>query len=50
VKPELVARVEFRELTSQLKLRAPSFKELVPSGKACTVAELKEIAWGSDDG
>jgi bifunctional non-homologous end joining protein LigD len=46
-KPELVARVEFRELTSQLKLRAPSFKELV-SGEPCTVAQLKELAWGSD--
>lgn len=28
VRPELVARVEFRELTSGGKLRAPSFKEL----------------------
>jgi bifunctional non-homologous end joining protein LigD len=29
VRPELVARVEFRELTSQGRLRAPSFKTLV---------------------
>ena len=48
VTPELVARVEFRELTSQLRLRAPSFKQLVTTGETCNLEELKELAWGSD--
>jgi len=46
VRPELVAIVEFRELTSALKLRAPSFKGL-RDDKApaeCTVAALKQAA------
>lgn len=34
LRPELVARIEFRELTSQGKLRAPSYKGLVDSGDA----------------
>jgi bifunctional non-homologous end joining protein LigD len=44
VRPELVAMVEFRQLTSALKLRAPSFKGL-RTDKApaeCTVAALRE--------
>src|SRR3982074_2935724 len=44
VRPELVAVVEFRQLTSALKLRAPSFKSL-RTDKApaeCTVAALRE--------
>ena len=42
VRPELVARIEFRELTSQGKLRAPSYKGLVDSGEAqqCRFDEL----------
>jgi bifunctional non-homologous end joining protein LigD len=44
VRPELVAVVEFRQLTSALKLRAPSFKGLRTdkSPAECTVAALKE--------
>ncbi|HYR61676.1 MAG TPA: non-homologous end-joining DNA ligase [Actinomycetota bacterium] len=44
VRPELVAIVEFRDLTTALKLRAPSFKGL-RDDKApgeCTVAALRE--------
>jgi bifunctional non-homologous end joining protein LigD len=46
VRPELVAIVEFRQLTSQLKLRAPSFKGLRQdkSPQRCTVAALQEAA------
>ena len=44
--PDLVVRVEFRELTSVGKLRAPSYKgfrdDLDP--KTCTFAELSDIA------
>jgi ATP-dependent DNA ligase len=44
VRPELVAVVEFRQLTSALRLRAASFKGLrtdkAPS--ECTVAALRE--------
>jgi bifunctional non-homologous end joining protein LigD len=46
VKPELVAKVEFRELTSIGKLRASSFKGLDPSKSPedCTYAELEVVA------
>ena len=48
VKPELVAKVEFRELTSQLKLRAPSFKGLRDDKRPedCLVAELEAFRPG----
>ena len=46
VTPDLVVRVEFRELTSVGKLRAPSFKgfrdDLDP--RTCTFQELSEVA------
>lgn len=44
VRPELVAVVEFRQLTSALKLRAPSFKGLRTdkTPAECTVVALKE--------
>jgi bifunctional non-homologous end joining protein LigD len=38
VRPELVARVEFRELTSVGKLRAPSFKGLNAEKEAAECA------------
>ena len=46
VRPELVARVEFRELTSGIRLRAPSFKGLRDDKppEDCTVDELKKLA------
>jgi len=46
VDPQLVAKVEFRELTSTGKLRAPSFKGLDPSKapEDCLFAELEIIA------
>jgi bifunctional non-homologous end joining protein LigD len=46
VQPVLVARVEFRELTSALKLRAPSFKGLRDdkTPQECTIPALKEAA------
>ncbi|HVL63717.1 MAG TPA: non-homologous end-joining DNA ligase [Actinomycetota bacterium] len=42
VTPDLVARVEFREVTSGTRLRAPSFKGLVEDGdpRACTIDQL----------
>ncbi|MDQ3985527.1 MAG: non-homologous end-joining DNA ligase [Actinomycetota bacterium] len=45
VEPELVAKVEFRELTSQLKLRAPSFKGLRTDKRPedCLVSELEAL-------
>jgi bifunctional non-homologous end joining protein LigD len=46
VRPEIVARVEFRELTSTGRLRAPSFKglraDLVPA--ECTFEALEALA------
>ena len=46
VKPELVCKVEFRELTSTGKLRAPSFKGLDPSKlpEECTYSDLEVVA------
>lgn len=46
VRPELVALVEFRELTSAGKLRAPSFKGLRDDKdpKDCTFEQLKLVA------
>ena len=46
VRPDLVAKVEFRELTSVGKLRASSFKGLDPSKSPedCTFAELEVLA------
>ena len=46
VRPELVAKVEFRELTTTGKLRAPSFKGLDPSKspEECTYSELEVVA------
>ena len=46
VRPELVAKVEFRELTSTGKLRAPSFKGLDPSKapRECLFSELETLA------
>ncbi len=46
VRPDLVAIVEFRELTSALKLRAPAFKGLRDDKTPgeCTVAALKTAA------
>ena len=46
IAPELVAKVEFRELTSTGKLRAPSFKGLDPSKlpEECTYADLEVVA------
>lgn len=46
VRPELVARVEFRELTSGDRLRAPSFKGLrddLPA-KECSYIEVAKVA------
>jgi bifunctional non-homologous end joining protein LigD len=44
VRPELVAVVEFRQLTSTLKLRAAAFKGLRTdkTPAECTVAALRE--------
>ncbi|HZB79067.1 MAG TPA: non-homologous end-joining DNA ligase [Actinomycetota bacterium] len=46
VRPDLVCRVEFRELTSGLRLRAPSFKGLRTDKPPddCTVADLRAAA------
>jgi bifunctional non-homologous end joining protein LigD len=46
VAPELVAKVEFRELTSTGKLRAPSFKGIDPSKlpQDCLYSELELLA------
>ncbi|MBW3595119.1 MAG: non-homologous end-joining DNA ligase [Actinobacteria bacterium] len=46
IRPELVAKVEFRELTSTGKLRAPSFKGLDPSKppQDCLFSELEILA------
>ena len=46
VRPELVAKVEFRELTSIGKLRAPSFKGIDPSKlpEECTYSDLEVVA------
>lgn len=48
VRPELVAVVEFRELTGGNKLRAPSFKgfrqDKLP--EACTLEDLRKVAKG----
>ena len=46
VQPQLVAQVEFRELTSVGRLRAPSFKGLRPDKKAedCSFADLAATA------
>ena len=46
IDPVLVAKVEFRELTSTGKLRAPSFKGLDPSKSPedCVFSELQVIA------
>jgi bifunctional non-homologous end joining protein LigD len=43
VRPELVAKVEFRELTSANRLRAPSFKGLRSdkTAESCTMDELE---------
>jgi bifunctional non-homologous end joining protein LigD len=48
-KPELVAKVEFRELTSAPRLRAPSFKGLRfdKSPEECLLAELEALRPGS---
>jgi bifunctional non-homologous end joining protein LigD len=45
-RPELVCRVEFRELTAGLRLRAPSFKGLRSdkTPRDCTVADLRAAA------
>ena len=45
VRPELVAKVEFRELTSANRLRAPSFKGLRADKDAsdCTMDELEAL-------
>jgi bifunctional non-homologous end joining protein LigD len=45
VRPELVAKVEFRELTSANRLRAPSFKGLRVDKEAsdCTLDELEAL-------
>jgi bifunctional non-homologous end joining protein LigD len=47
VNPELVARVEFRELTSVYSLRAPSFKGLRPdkTPSECTLEALRSAAF-----
>ncbi len=50
IRPELVAIVEFRQLTSDLKLRQPAFKGLREdkSPRECTVEDLKKAAgWKS---
>lgn len=46
VKPEMVAKVEFRELTSANRLRAPAFKGLRVDKLAeeCTMEELEIVA------
>ena len=46
VRPELVAVVEFRQLTGAAKLRAPSFKGLRDDKDPadCTIAELRKAA------
>jgi bifunctional non-homologous end joining protein LigD len=46
VRPELVATVEFRQLTSAGKLRAPAFKGLRDDKdpRECTLDQLKEVA------
>ena len=46
IEPELVAKVEFRELTSTGKLRAPSFKGIDPSKlpQDCLFSELEVLA------
>jgi bifunctional non-homologous end joining protein LigD len=51
VEPELVARVEFRELTSVYSLRAPSFKGLRPdkTPSECTLEALKAAAGQADE-
>jgi bifunctional non-homologous end joining protein LigD len=48
VTPKLVARVEFRELTSAGRLRAPSFKGLVHDREPedCQFSEIQEMAGG----
>ena len=49
VRPELVAVVEFRQLTSAGKLRAPSFKGLRDDKdpQECTFEELRRAAGSS---
>ena len=44
VKPELVAKVEFRELTSANRLRAPSFKGLRDdkAPEECLLEDIKQ--------
>jgi bifunctional non-homologous end joining protein LigD len=46
IRPELVARVEFRELTSGDRLRAPSFKGLRDdkSPSECSYAAVATVA------
>jgi bifunctional non-homologous end joining protein LigD len=46
VRPELVAVVEFRQLTSAGKLRAPAFKGLRDDKEPdqCTFEELRRVA------
>ena len=46
VRPEIVAKVEFRELTSANRLRAPSFKGLRAdkTAKECTLEELEILS------
>lgn len=46
LRPELVAKVEFRELTAGHRLRAPSFKGLHPDKNAdeCSFKDVAEIA------
>jgi bifunctional non-homologous end joining protein LigD len=46
VRPDLVCRVEFRELTAGLRLRAPSFKGLRSDKppQECTLGDLRDAA------
>jgi bifunctional non-homologous end joining protein LigD len=49
LRPELVAMVEFRQLTGDYKLRQPAFKGLRDdkSPRECTLEELKKAAGGT---
>jgi bifunctional non-homologous end joining protein LigD len=50
VRPDLVCRVEFRELTAGLRLRAPSFKGLRSdkTPQDCTLGDLRAAAGQAD--
>ena len=45
VRPELVCKVEFREVTSGVRLRAPSFKGIIHDAdpRDCTIEGLEEL-------